>query len=373
MEPYPRRNLVIAGGGHASLPLIKMGHVWREKNLSITLISSKPYLVYSGALPQYMGGFYEWYQTAIDLRQLCDRYDVHFIQDRVTSVDHLNQTISTKGGDSNEFDFLVINIGATTRNQPESVNEFPVKPMSKLLSLKKRIDSGDVKNILIKGGGAAGTEIALNLSHPKNQNTCKIIITELSDRLLSSFPFQASKRATRILSDRGVVILTGENASSPDSSTFDAVIHATGNIPESLNIKHSLPTGGSNRILTDSTLSVKETSNVFAAGDTADINGLQLPQIGVHAVKQGVTLRSNIGALLDGKALQDYKPYPLNPLIISNGPDDAMFTAKKFAFSGKSPAVLKYILDMKWLEKYTLKSEDRRSFFRLLKDGLKRR
>lgn len=372
MKTYPLKNLVIAGGGHASLPLIKMGHIWREKNLSITLISAEPYLVYSGALPQYMGGFYEWHQTAIDLEELCDRYGVHFSQDRVTSVDHHNKIISTENGSSTPFDLLVINVGASTRNQPNIENGYPVKPMSELLSLKKKIISGRVKNILIKGGGAAGTEIALNLSHPKNQNNCKITITELNSRLLSGFPLQASERATKILSSRGVDILTGEKYISIDSSAFDAVIYATGNNPESVNIAHSLPTNSSNRIVTDRTLLVKDTQSIFAAGDTADVDGLKLPQIGVHAVKQGVTLRHNINALLAGKPLKPYKPYPLNPLIISNGSDDAMFIAKKTVFSGKSSAVLKYLLDMRWLEKYTLVSANRRSLYRLLTDGIKR-
>jgi NADH dehydrogenase FAD-containing subunit len=372
MAEYPRRKLVIAGGGHASLPLIKMGHHWKKKNLSITLVSAEPYLIYSGALPQFMGGFYDWSRTAIDLGQLCNRYGVNFIRSNIASADHINKFITMDDGSCEDFDLLLINVGASTSKQPEDGHSYPVKPMSKLLHLKKKIESGEVKNILIQGGGAAGTEIALNLTHPRSKNRCTVTITELNNRLLSNFPIRASDIATGILKKRGVNILTGVNTLPDRTSGYDAIILATGNKPESMNMEHKLPTGNGKRILTDSTLIVKGTTNVFAAGDTADINGTALPQIGVHAVKQGVTLRKNIEALLDGKPLHSFKPYPVNPLILSNGPDDAIFTAKQLCISGKSPAVLKYVLDMNWLEKYTLPADQRRGYIELIRDGYSR-
>jgi NADH dehydrogenase FAD-containing subunit len=372
MTDYPRKELVIAGGGHASLPLIKMGHHWKKKNLSITLASAEPYLVYSGALPQFMGGFYEWDQTAIDLHQLCERYGVKFIRGRVDSIDHQNQTITTQTGDTLKYDLLVVNVGASTRHQPADENIYPVKPMSKLLILKGKIESGEVNNILIQGGGAAGTELALNLTHPGCNHRCSITITEISSRLLSDFPVRASDITTAELEKRGVRILTGESAYTADQSAFDAVILATGNKPESVNLRHSLPAGNENRILTHASLLVKGTRNIFAAGDTADVDGSALRQIGVHAVKQGVTLRNNIEALIDGNTLESFSPYPVNPLIFSNGPDHAILTVRRFCWAGRFPAILKYMLDMHWLEKYTLPAERRRSISRLIRDGYRR-
>lgn len=372
MTDYPRKELVIAGGGHASLPLIKMGRHWGRKNLPITLVSAEPYLVYSGALPQFMGAFYEWDQTAIDLRRLCERYGVKFIRGRVDSIDHQNQTITTQTGDTLEYDLLVVNVGASTRHQPADETIYPVKPMSKLLTLKEKIESGEVNNILIQGGGAAGTELALNLTHPGCKHRCSVTITEISSRLLSDFPVRASDIAAAELEKRGVRILTGESAYTADQSAFDAVILATGNKPESVNLRHTLPTGDENRILTDASLLVKGTRNIFAAGDTADVDGSELQQIGVHAVKQGVTLRKNIEALINGNTLESFRPYPVNPLIFSNGPDHAILTARRFCWAGRVPAILKYVLDMQWLEKYTLPADGRRSIPRLIRDGYRR-
>jgi NADH dehydrogenase FAD-containing subunit len=372
MPDYPHKKLIIAGGGHASLPLIKMGHHWKKKNLTITLVSAEPYLVYSGALPQYMGGFYEWHETAINLKQLCERYGVEFVRARVESVDSHKQLITMETGQELGFNYLVINVGATTKADGKKENIYPVKPMSRLLRLKEKLESGLCQNLLIIGGGVAGTEIAFNLSHPDCRYQPQITIIEKNRQLLEEFPMQVSKIAMETLKKRGVNVRTGAHSGQTDAENFDAVILATGNEPESINISHPFPLGSGNRILTDRTLLIKGYSNVFAAGDTADVNGTGLPQIGIHAVKQGVTLRTNIEALVDGKPMKNYSPYPVNPLIISDGPNRALYIINKLMIPGKISAVLKYVLDMKWLEKYNRTPESRRSITSLVLNGFKR-
>lgn len=372
MPDYPQKNLILAGGGHASLPLIKMGPHWKKKNLSVTLVSAEPYLVYSGALPQYMGGFYEWHETAINLEELCERYGVEFIRGRVKSVDNQKQSVAVENGQELGYDYLVINVGAATKAEAVKENVYPVKPMSRLLGLKEKLESGLCHNLLILGGGAAGTEIALNLSHPDCRYRLQITLAEKKKRLLEGFPIRASEIVTETLKKRGVTVQTGTHSGQTESDNFDAVILATGNEPESVNIGHAFSRGSGNRILTDRTLLVAGSYNVFAAGDTADVDGAGYPQIGVHAVKQGVTLRTNIGALLDGKPLKNYSPYPVNPLILSDGPNRALYTVKKLCIPGTLPAVLKYVLDMNWLEKYSRTPAGRRSNFRLMLDGIRR-
>ncbi|MDX1592057.1 MAG: FAD-dependent oxidoreductase, partial [Balneolaceae bacterium] len=361
MPDLPRRHLLIAGGGHASLPLIKMGWHWKRKNLFITLVSAEDYLVYSGALPQFMGGFYTWQETAINLRQLCQRYGVQFIRARAGGIDNHKQTIRLDDGRELSFDYSVINVGARTSDRPSGSNIHPVKPMSALLPLKEKLESGHCRRLLILGGGAAGTELALNLSHPECTYSPDITLIEKREKLLDGFPRKASETARQILETRGVSILTGESSSADDFDSFDDVILATGNEPESVNIEHSFPTGSENRILTDKTLLISGESCIFAAGDTADVDGKGYEQIGVHAVKQGKTLRVNIQNLLENKSLEAFTPYPVNPLIISDGPDRALFTAADLCLTGRSAAILKYLLDMRWLEKYTKKPDSRRS------------
>lgn len=370
MEPV---NLLIAGGGHASLPLIKMGHIWKQKkNLSVTLVSAEPWLVYSGALPQYLGGFYEWHQTSVNLEKLCKRYGTTFVKAYVTSVHPEEKNITLSTGETIPFDILVINVGSKTPAASQLPNVYPVKPMSRLLSLREKLDEGTIRNLLITGAGAAGTEFALNLSHPLRKSRPQITLLEQTDRILSAFPLKAAETAQRILTERGVDILTDVTYTENMAPEYDAVILATGTEPSSLSIDHPFETGSGGRILTDQTLLVHNQDSIFAAGDTADIIGFNLPPVGVHAVKQGKILRGNMEAFTGNTKLKTFKPLPVTPLIISNGPDHAISTAGSFTISGRSQARLKYLLDMRWMEKYTLPASRRRSVFRLLRDAGRR-
>lgn len=366
------KKLVIVGGGHASLPVIKMGKKWKKYDLEIVLISENPYLIYSGALPQFMGGFYEWHQTAINLQQLCERYGVRFVKARVESISKHESVVFASDGELYSYDYLLINVGATTTKFKDLQNAVPVKPMDELLSLRSKLKSGDVKRLLIAGGGAAGTELALNVSHPLSFADTEITILENSDRLLSSFPNRMSDRITHILKQRSVNVQTNTKFQPAMAEGYDAALIAVGNYPESTLINHDFETGASERILTDEMLRVKGEQAVFAAGDTADVNGKNYQPIGVHAVKQGVVLRHNIEALLNGKTLNRYKPYVINPLIMSDGANNAFFVVNHIAFEGRWAAILKYILDLNWLEKYSKKPAQRRSYLELLREGSKR-
>jgi NADH dehydrogenase FAD-containing subunit len=134
--------LLIAGGGHASLPLVKMGHIWKRKNLEITLVSADPWLVYSGSLPQYLAGFYEWYQTSVNLEKLCKRYGTDFVKAYVTSVNPSDKSISLSTGETLPYDLLVINVGSRTPATSQLPNVYPVKPMLRLLSLREKLNRG---------------------------------------------------------------------------------------------------------------------------------------------------------------------------------------------------------------------------------------
>lgn len=372
MDSKPGKTVVIVGGGHASLPVIKMGKKWKKHHIEIRLISAHPFLVYSGALPQYMGGFYKWSCTAVNLEILCKRYGVSFTVDKVTSVNREQNFVETLSGEKIFYDVLLLNVGASTQPILDGENVSPVKPMSKLLELRKKLLNGDVNKLLITGGGAAGAEIALNLSHPAFKNHPQITIAEKNDRILSAFPEKLSADVTAIFKERGVTVLTGHNISDDDRNNYDHIILAAGNRAESVSINHNFQTGSSGRILTEKNLLVKGEHQVFAAGDTADVNGNNYRQIGVHAVKQGIVLRKNIKAVLLNKPLTNYKPYLTNPLILSNGPDSAFYVINNLTLKGRTFAILKYVLDMRWLDKYTRIPKNRRSVYRLFKEGLNR-
>ncbi len=372
MNNRPFTTILIAGAGHATLPLIKMGRKWKEKNIQIKVVSAHPYLIYSGSLPQYMGGFYSWNQTAVDVEQLCTRYGTDFNSGTVESVNKREKTVVTSDRRKFSYDYLVINVGAETKPLFNSEDVIPVKPMPKLLEIKESLENGEISKLLIIGGGAAGSELALNISHPQSGYDCSITLLEKNKRILSTHSTKLSKHISTILLNRGVTLNTETEISKDVLSNFDHVINAAGNQPRTVSIHHGFDTGSSERILTDSRLRVKGESQIFAAGDTADVDGNDYQQTGVHAVKQGVVLRHNLKAAIYDQPLKKYKPYPVNPLILSNGPDRAFMMIGKWSAGGRFYSILKHLLDMRWIEKYAKEPADRKSNCSLIKEGYKR-
>jgi len=371
MEPSAVKKLLIAGAGHATLPLIKMGQKWKKHNIQIQVVSARPILIYSGSLPQFMGGFYSWDQTAVDIEKLCVRYGADFYPGTVNSINTEQKAVATSGKKKFSYDFLVINVGAETIPLFNSGKVSPVKPMPKLLKVKKSLEKG-VSRLLIIGGGAAGSELALNISHPKSGYDCEITLVEKNERILSSYSKKLSRQVAAILKKRGVIVKTGTELSERELNHFNEVIIAAGNRPRSITINQNFEAGTSGRILTDNTLQVKGKPGIFAAGDTADVGGNDYQQIGVHAVKQGVLLRHNLEAAILGRPLKNYRPYPINPLILSNGPDKAFMVVGKWSAGGRFYSILKHLLDMRWIEKYKKAPEDRKSDWSLIKEGFNR-
>ncbi|MCC5913398.1 MAG: FAD-dependent oxidoreductase [Balneolaceae bacterium] len=366
------KTVLITGAGHAALPLIKIGRQIREAGGQIIVLNDNRELIYSGTVPQFTGGFLDREQTSVDLKLLCERYGVTFIQGKATALNREDKTVETETGEIIPYHRLLVNLGAATKPAFSGETIYPVKPLTSLLNFREQLKNGDAESLLIAGGGAAGSELALNLSHPDSPYQPHITVVERSDRILSSFPKRLSSMVAERLKNRGVTLKIDTTVTKELIQQFDHTILSAGNRPQSLLLSHDLPTSSTGRIITDETLRVKNNPDIFAAGDMTDVDGKNYPQIGVHAVKQGLVIRENMLALLKGEPLSRYKPYPINPLILSDGPDSAFFIAGNLVLNGRAFAVLKYLLDMRWLERYTKKPNDRRSDLTLIRDGIRR-
>lgn len=372
-----KKRLLICGGGHASLPALKMGREWLSRGLEVVLVTAHPYLYYSGAVPQFLGGFFEETEARINLEKLCHNYGTYFKCDLLTEVDPVAQSVKLCSGEQLSWDYLFINTGVRSRNSSFShPRYFPVKPMQRLVQLKDVLHTQRKQKILILGGGAAGCEIALNLKASQNRSNPDLTLFEGGDILLSSFSGRLSEKVTAALNQKGVRVicnrLTSEKELSELLKTFDIIIDATGNMPETQTINHGLPADQTGRIRVNALLQSVAHPRIFAAGDCAFVGASGYDPVGVHAVKQGALFRDVMDATLRGSALPVYKPWPATPLILSQGQNRGFFVSGNLVFSGKWCIILKYMLDMNWLEKYTFPRAERRSWLRLAYDAITR-
>ena len=80
--------LVLAGGGHSHALVLKRWAMKPEQRpkQSIVLVNRTSTALYSGMVPGLIAGIYSPDELAIDLRQLCDRAGVAFLQAEITGL-----------------------------------------------------------------------------------------------------------------------------------------------------------------------------------------------------------------------------------------------------------------------------------------------
>ena len=147
-DPTPIfKDLVLIGGGHAHVNVLKMFGMNPEPGVKLTLISRDIMTPYSGMLPGYVAGHYTYEECQIDLPPLAKFANCRFIHAEADGIDTVNKTVRIKAKPGFplrppiSYDVLSINIGIspasmTTDSNPENKAKevkspavTPVKPI----------------------------------------------------------------------------------------------------------------------------------------------------------------------------------------------------------------------------------------------------
>ena len=220
------KDLVLIGGGHAHVTVLKRLGMNPVPGLRVTLITRDIHTPYSGMLPGYVAGLYEYDDCHIDLGPLARFAGARIYHSEVEALDLENKQITASNRPSISYDVLSINTGS----RPNSINvpgvdEFALaaKPIDRFLTKwhalieQVRASKGPFQ-VLIVGGGAGGVELALSTQHrlqqvlnqagddPKRLNYT--LVTKSDSIMLMHNPGVA-KRFERIFSERNITIKTG--------------------------------------------------------------------------------------------------------------------------------------------------------------------
>ena len=143
----------------------------------------------------------------------------------------------------------------------------------------------------------------------------------------------------------------------------DRVLWATGTAGPPIFQTAGLPVDDTGCLRVDDTMQCPAAPWLFAAGDCAALASYpDLTKIGVHAVKQGPVLCSNVEAAVEalqaGRSLRDvdfdvFTPYPVAPLILSTGEPTGLGVAGRLWLRGGPVLRLKHLVDRHWMAKYS--------------------
>ncbi len=365
------KSIVLIGGGHTHALVLRALTMNPVEDAAITLINPSPKAPYTGMLPGYVAGHYDRNDVEIDLVKLARAAGASIILDEVTHIDPSAQKIELRARESISFDFASVNIGITSHLPMISgfnQHGHPAKPLGTFAAgweaFINRCKSGQSRpNIAVIGGGVAGIELALSMSHRAKTELgtmAKIAVIERSDSILKGTHAKTIEKLRNYLESAEIDVLAGSEpvkiTSSQvhlqDSTLIDSefTVGAAGATPYPWLEKSKLATKAGfiqiNKFLKSTTH-----PNIFAAGDCAYFSPEPLPKAGVFAVRQAPILLKNLRAAIRGNNPTAYRPQKTYLKLISTGPKSAV--ADKFGISWDGPLLWKWKdhIDRKFMDR----------------------
>ncbi len=373
------QDLVLIGGGHSHAVVLKMLAMCKVSGVRLTLISNSVLTPYSGMLPGLIAGHYSYEEVHVDLARLCRAVGVRFIEDTVEAIDLEQQKIQCQQHPYFHYDVLSIDIGSSPdKSAIPGAEQFTqaVKPVDAFLAywarLQARIaafDSSDKLRIGLVGAGASGVEVALAMQHHlKAQASTKHEQVEFhiisgAEEILPNHNPRVRKRYQKVLNKRKVhvhrhfrvskveqyAVFDDTQAKASKQIKLDEIIWAISASAPAWPAQAGLACSEKGFIQVNACLQSLSHSNVFAAGDIADVQGHPRPKAGVFAVRQGKPLLENLLAALANKALKPFTPQTRFLSLVSTGDKFAVASWGNWALAGKWVWRWKHAIDQKFM------------------------
>lgn len=360
--------LVLIGGGHANIQVVKSLAMKPIRGLRTTLVSDVLYSPYSGMLPGYLAGWYEFSEIHFDLRKICQKAGVRFIHDEVTGVNGRDREIRLKNRPALHFDLASINVGIVPKPLPSAMNSdriYPLKPIGKFLKgwrdFLARVQNENELRIAVIGGGAAGVETSLMIARKLRPKAPRIHLISKSETLLPGQSRPARNLAETSLVKNGIRVRKNEEARSFDgrslttsetSLDIDYLFIATEAEAPAWFAGTDLAKTEDGFLLIENDLRVQGQENIFAAGDCTQMIRKRLPKAGVYAVRQGQLLKQNLRRRLFDRDLKDYVPQKRTLFLINSGDKTAVASYGALAVQGRWVWRWKDRIDRKFMRRF---------------------
>jgi len=338
------KRLVLVGGGHAHIEVLRRFGLRREPGVEITLINTSRHSVYSGMLPGLVAGHYGWRACFIDLEVLARFAAARLLRDIAVGFDLQRKLLRCADGAEIPYDVVSVDVGSVVKAPaaPQSDRRYlPVKPVQRFLSAWDGLvhEAGDRElNLVVVGAGAAGIELCLSMQYRMQRriphNRAKFGVVTFAAEILPDHNAGVRARMGRVLRERGVTIGTGRCVVGMDERNLileggdtlpaDHVVWATGPAAPHWLGDSGLRTDEQGFVLIDDRLRSLSHPDVFAAGDIATMVHHPRPKSGVYAVRQGPPLAANLRLALRGDTLRTFEPQSMALQLITTGDRNAI-------------------------------------------------
>ena len=366
------QDLVLVGGGHAHVHVLKRFGMRPVLGVRVTLIARDVETPYSGMLPGFVAGHYRYDECHIDLLRLARFAGARLIHDAAVGLDRTRREVLCGDHPPIRYDIVSLDIGSTPQRNtvPGAVEHtVPVKPIDRFAtrwqSLLDRAQALGRLRLAVVGGGAGGVELALAAQHRLAGllGTPPEVTLVTRDTLLPSHNPRVRAKIARIFGERGIgtvagnpvervepgrLVLAGGTAIVFDEALWVTEAAAAPWLPDT---GLALDSGGFVEI--DEYLRSPSDPLVFAAGDVATMRGHPRDKSGVYAVRAGPKLAENLRRALAGLPPRRAVPQRRALALIGTGDGHAIASRGRFAAEGAWLWRLKQGIDRRWMRGYT--------------------
>lgn len=374
------RDIVLIGGGHSHVGVLRRFGMRPIPGVRLTLICRDTHTPYSGMLPGYIAGHYDYDEVHIDLGRLAEFAGARFFRDEATGLDLDGQRVLCRGRPAVSYDQLSINIGSTPQVSEvpgASDNAVPVKPINQFndrwLALLERIrEHPGPTQVAVVGGGAGGVELILAMQYRlrrelreagRDPDELAFHLFTSSHRVLPTHNARVRRAFERQLEGRRVHLHRG----SAVNRVANGVVHtAAGDTLDADEIIWVTQAGGAawlretglllderGFILVRDTLQTLTDDRVFAAGDIATCVSHPREKAGVFAVRQGPPLARNLRRAVRGRAPRPFHPQKTWLALISTGDKHAVASRGALGFEGDWVWRWKDWIDRRFMQRFS--------------------
>ena len=373
------RDIVLIGGGHSHVGVLKSFGMKPEPGVRLTVICRDTDTPYSGMLPGYIAGHYSYDDVHIDLNTLAAFAGARFFRDEVIGLDRANGKVICRNRPPVPYDRLSINIGSAPQigQVPGAADHaVAVKPIhlfnERWLALLARVQQHAGKTrIAVVGAGAGGVELTLAMQHRlrnelralgRDPNELAFHLFSNTADILSTHNPRVRQTFQRVLTERQVVLhlhsevtqVSARGLQTRDGTLMemDEIVWVTqaGGAPWLRQTGLALDANGFIEV-NDHLQSISDPA-VFAAGDIAAFSSRPLPKAGVFAVRQGKPLAANLRHSVLGEALVSYRPQRNWLALISTGDRFAVASRGALNWQGQWVWRWKDWIDRRFMDKF---------------------
>jgi NADH:ubiquinone reductase (H+-translocating) len=347
-----QRILVIGGGYVGMYSALRLQHLLRHTDATITVVDRHSYMTYQPFLPEAAAGSLEPRHVVVPLRRVLHRCRV--VTGELQHLEHARRTATIKPAEGQPYDIgydhVVLAPGSISRTMPiPGLAEVGIgfKTLAEAVYLRNyvlsRLDAASSSDderlrrraltFVFVGGGYAGIEAFAELEdmaraacrdyHTVTPTDMHWVLVEAADRILPEVGEGLARYTVERLRQRGMDLRLGTRLDScegghvrlSDGTEFDAetVVWTAGVRAHPVLERTDLPRDDKGRLRATAMLQVDGVDDAWTAGDCAAVPDLTKSEGALcgpsaqHAVRQAKVLADNLVHTMRGRPLREYR------------------------------------------------------------------